>query len=606
MPSRTFTLLLTTFVLLVLIGIALFGIQRESLWLDESWSAWIVYDEAPDVDGVTDTLRYLRDAAMTTLDRVRDDMHPPLYFFLLEGWTLLMGESEFVLRLPSVWMGLLGLAGIYALGKQWLHWRAGLYAVVILGTSGFFLHYAQEARMYALLLALSVLSTWNYGLWQQKKSSLWRVIFYALMLSLALYTHYLAAFLILIHALHHLLTRPHWRMILPYGLVALLFAPWLPFLWGQLQAHAGAPMSAFLPSNLDTLSGFWLIFTSGYWYIFLLPFVLGLAIPDAVRNPKDRFQVLLLLLWLLVPLIGLLIINAPDRPLLQLRYLLLSLPAWALLIAYGLSKIRVRYLAWVLLAWMVFTQLSMIDDLWQAKPRWRDAVQTAAETRQSAEPALVHIPAHSPTAYYDRRYGLRQGISLDIGWRTFSPPEVRDLAATLDNADSAWMILPAQDPSSWDALIALSEERGIGYRDSVQGTLLYRLDRESTDSFSFTFGDLLAYEGDITRTYTMNADEICVPLRMQALVDLADQYVVGLYLTRGYNEVLAQNDLPLGEVAAGSTFEREICLMSPAEPSLNELHLRLAIYDPDSLERLPLLESGLLWGDYLVLGQRDH
>ncbi len=617
MPNRTIQPLLIACTLLLLFAIALFGIQRESLWLDESWSAWTVYDTPRDLDGLRDTLRFLRDSALTTLERVRDDMHPPLYFFLLEGTTLLLGESEFALRLPSALAGLLGLATTFAIGRQWLGWKGGLFALVLLGTAGFFLYYAREARMYALLLACAALATRAYTRWW-RRGGLWRGLVYALLLTFALYTHYLAALLIPIHLLHHLLTRPRWRIPLPYALTALLFAPWLPILWQQWQAHPGGPMSSYLPGNLDTLAGFGLAVSSGYGSIFLLPFLLGTAVPDALRKPRERRFVGLVVLWLLLPLLSLLLLNAPERALLQLRYVLLSLPAWALLIGYGLAQVRIPLLPWMLLAWMVFTQLTMMDDLWQSKPPWREAVQHAATTRDSAEPALIHIPPHSPTAYYDRRFGLQVGISLDIGWRSFSPAEVREAAAALQNAASVWAFLPAQDPSSWDALAALYQGRGIGYRYSVQGALFYRFEAgdfaaESADELRqlrFTFGELLDYEGGIVTAYTVHAGEVCVPLRLRARAAVPDSYSIGLYLTQGYHEVLAQRDELLGAVDAGERIERDLCLSVPSGLPSDDLHLRLVVYQRETLQRLPLLESGLLWGDYLLVGrtasENDH
>ncbi len=607
MPIRTIQPILLAALLLILFGISLYGLQRDSLWLDESWSAWIVYDAPEELDSLSETGRYLRDSVFSTVQHVRDDMHPPLYFLLLEGWTLLLGESEFALRLISALAGLLALAATYAIGRQWMGWKAGIFALLMLGTAGFFLVYTREARMYALLLAFYTMATWVYGLWW-RKATLWRGLLYAALLTLALYTHYLAALLILIHGLHHLLTRPGWQFILPYLFTLVLFAPWLPIFLEQVQAHSGASMGAYLPGDRNTVAGFWLIFSSGYGYVFLLPFVLVIAraIYTNYRmrrgDSTNRPYIFLLLLWLLIPLVVLLLLNAPNRTLLQLRYLLLSLPAWALLIGFALAKIRVPYLPWVLLAWILFTQLSMVDDLWQAKPRWRDAVQQAATLRQSDEPALVHLIPQSPAAYYDRQFVLRRGISLDVGWRSFSPQEARDAADTLQNAESVWAFLPAQEPSSWDALAALTQSHGVGYRDSVQGMLFYRLDVDSSEAFSFTFGDLLAYEGEILTPITLTSGELCTTIALSALETVPHSYNLGLYLTRGYNEVLAQADIPLQSAQAGESIEQEICLPLPVSLPPDELHVRLAVYDRASLQRLPLLEASLLWGDFLIVG----
>jgi len=78
------------------------------------------------------------------------DTHPPLYYLLIHGW-LLLGDSEWWLRLLSVLFSLGTVVGLYAAGRRLGGERVGLIAAALLALASFELRFAQEARMYALL-----------------------------------------------------------------------------------------------------------------------------------------------------------------------------------------------------------------------------------------------------------------------------------------------------------------------------------------------------------------------------------------------------------------------------------------------------------------------
>ncbi len=119
-------------------GLRLVQLGLAPLWYDEVFSA---------------TLARLPLGQM--LQATAGDTHPPLYYLILWGWVRLAGYSEFALRMPSLIFSLVGL---------WLFWRLSAaydlpdpVRLVGLGFMAFMpvmQHYAQEARMYALFVAL--------------------------------------------------------------------------------------------------------------------------------------------------------------------------------------------------------------------------------------------------------------------------------------------------------------------------------------------------------------------------------------------------------------------------------------------------------------------
>jgi len=86
------------------------------------------------------------------------DVHPPLYALLLRGWVGLWGSGEVATRSLSFLFTALALLSmaVFTSGRSLL---ARFIAIGVLGTAPAFHFYGQETRSYALLLALSTLST---------------------------------------------------------------------------------------------------------------------------------------------------------------------------------------------------------------------------------------------------------------------------------------------------------------------------------------------------------------------------------------------------------------------------------------------------------------
>ncbi len=83
-------------------------------------------------------------------------MHPPGYYLLLHGAVALFRHSEFALRFPSVLAGTLTVPLVYQLGCILGTQRWWLTAGLLLALNPFTVWHAREARMYCLLLCLSV------------------------------------------------------------------------------------------------------------------------------------------------------------------------------------------------------------------------------------------------------------------------------------------------------------------------------------------------------------------------------------------------------------------------------------------------------------------
>jgi mannosyltransferase len=202
----------------------------ESLWMDEGLSIGIASQPLFDIPSV-----------------LRVDGSPPFYYMLLSVWMDLVGNG------PSETQGLsVAVALISVPGGLWAGWslfgrRAGLICAALCAVNPFLTQFAQETRMYSLMLVMSLLATAAFLHVFAFGRRRYLPLFFVL-LALMLYTHNWGLFLAagLVCAL-----VPCWYVsedrhsfwkdaLIGFGGASLLYLPWLPTLLHQVQ-HTGAP-----------------------------------------------------------------------------------------------------------------------------------------------------------------------------------------------------------------------------------------------------------------------------------------------------------------------------------------------------------------------------
>jgi 4-amino-4-deoxy-L-arabinose transferase-like glycosyltransferase len=117
------------------------NLGRQSVWSDEGGS-WLV-------------------TQLNFADLFRSswqDVHPPLYFFLLKLFLYFVPSTEYGLRLLSSLCSVATLATVILFVRQQWGCRAAWYAGLLVAISPLDIYYAQETRMYSLLAFLFVLS----------------------------------------------------------------------------------------------------------------------------------------------------------------------------------------------------------------------------------------------------------------------------------------------------------------------------------------------------------------------------------------------------------------------------------------------------------------
>ncbi|MBC7315272.1 MAG: glycosyltransferase family 39 protein, partial [Chloroflexi bacterium] len=128
------------------------------------------------------------------------DQHPPLYFLLLKGVIALGGEADTSLRLPSAFFGVILVTLLYVGGHLLRNQRAGVLAALLGTISPFYLWYAQEARMYTMVTALTLAATLSLW-WAIVRAHRMGFVGFGLLAAAALMTHYLTALLLVYWAI---------------------------------------------------------------------------------------------------------------------------------------------------------------------------------------------------------------------------------------------------------------------------------------------------------------------------------------------------------------------------------------------------------------------
>ncbi len=181
---------------------------------------------------------------------LREDGSPPLYYLLLHVWMALWGRGEVATHALSLIFALLTVPVAYWGAAGLFDRRTGIYCSVLAAGVPFLTAYAQETRMYSLLLALSLIVSASFVHVFVLRRRRYLPVF-ALSLAAALYTHNWALFLgvgafvaflvcVRVTAVDR---RGLWRDgAIGFGAVALLYLPWLPTLLYQAK-HTGAPWS---------------------------------------------------------------------------------------------------------------------------------------------------------------------------------------------------------------------------------------------------------------------------------------------------------------------------------------------------------------------------
>ncbi len=212
------------------------------LWIDEGLSVGIAGHPLSHIPGL-----------------LRQDGSPPLFYLILHVWMALRGRSEVATHELSLLFAILSIPSAFWAASSMFGRRAGLIAAVLAAGVPYLTVYAQETRMYALMVFISVFVATGFVQVFVYRRRRYLPLF-SIALTAALYTHNWGLFLGVMCGVAFLWCvyaqpedrRGLWRDgLIGFGVVVVLFAPWLPTVIYQAK-HTGAPWD--LPPVIWSLS----------------------------------------------------------------------------------------------------------------------------------------------------------------------------------------------------------------------------------------------------------------------------------------------------------------------------------------------------------------
>jgi len=541
-------------VLFVAWWLLLLPLAEQSITGTEAHNAWIIRDSLRRPDTLREALHELRAGFAQTAQRAADSDESLAYLLLIDTWTALFTHAPASLRLPSAMLGLFALASMYMLGRQLFSRGVALLAMLLLLTSILYLFYARQANDDILSMVAILLATAAYSRWLQLKTQ---------------------------QPLHRTPGTPG-KGTQGHGFsLAAIWGVLRSAAWQMLALYAVLMLFAVLLAPLHVLI---LVAHGIHYFVLERSTMLQTRFADAQQAGEVAF----LVLW-----------GVLSLPIAWRFGPVVLLPPWFLLLAYRLSRLHFGMRFVFVLAFIVVQWWLLGAGLPEQAP-YRPVVQQAAAVREALEPGLHNIDETSALEYYDRIYQLTKGNSVDIGWRPFTTAEINETAANLRESESVWLVLPTDTNSSWDALAALYANRGLGYWDSVGGTLIYRLDQDSDLALSLTFADIFAFGDQIGQQWQARAgEELCVTIPLRSLENRNTPYELQWQLTGRAQAVVARTTSALNAPIRSAP---EGCLSLPADLAAGTYHLRLSVLDVRRQHLLPVLDYGLQWGDSIVPG----
>ena len=634
MSKRLLILACLSGLILLAFAVRMYDLDGKSIWSDESLSLYRAQESIP----------FILSGQIVIQDVPTQDTQPPLYFLLLHGLMSVAGASTFVARYLSVLASLLIIPLLFVLGRQLRDNTAGLLAALLGALSPLYLWYAQEIRMYTLLVALSVASTYALvrAVGNGKPEKSWALAYFAITAGMV-YTHYSAFFLLGFQGLYVIVQasrRRRWWLLAPIGVAVLITLPVLPFVVRRL--GLGAERDFYFVPLWIMLRDLWNAFSLGlsvsFHRVYPLDLVFlgllgvglvallsrdGIALdaPSATRpdgagdGQRRRGSALFLLAYLFLPI---LILYAASyvKPMYQgARHLMIVSPAYYVLLGAGVSAMlstrllaprRRAGLALAAVTAVILVGAGLSTRNYFADPRYlKDDLRGLAhyfQAHRGPNDVLILSDGVLTLAF---QYYLGDDAPIDalprFGTHLHSdfPAQIQEL---MERYDRLWFMSPHPPVRAWlDRNLFESDQVYFeGMNIPVMAAVYESEDPHLAEAPAGLRGDktelsgLLAFYGYAVPHNPARAGEVFASdLYWKPEDRLNTDYHVVVTLTDDAGNVWGQgDDAPFGGLHPTSTWETGTVLRERHEIKVNpgtppgKYHLKLEVYDPVSGQAL--------------------
>lgn len=640
-------------VLLILLAAALrfYRLAAQDIWGDEVFSI------------------FLSQQPLNVVLAGASDTHPPFYPFLLFGWLQLAGATAFATRALSALIGILAVPLIFVLAKRITpRPRVRWFAAILLAVSPLMIYYSQETRMYELVTILCLASSyWMLkcaALWQRRQSedsplhlrssAPWREtasVFYAFFTLLALYTHYSAFFVLaaqnvfaLIHFRNQRAALMRWFVRQVFFVIAYL--PWIIVQTSFLRGKASARFDEWGWHGIEMIFGkTFLAFSAGVTTEFPIPqiaatlfltfavfgvYVMARAKDSSTPLRSAQNVAWFALMYFLVPIIIAYVVN-PIMPFFFERYVLVALPGFLLVVAFGIDRFAdhdqraALGMLLLLISINAFASFNFYFDEKYAKGKYGKMMAYVSQNAQPGDVLILNNPLQKPLYRYYAPANVPAHFFPD-GDASLEEPHVRQaLEHTAKQSARVWLVMfgnPAEyDPTGylekWFGANAFKSYFG-GYVDaSLNLYVMPSAQPAIRQSLRYTLGEQIRLIGyDLDRAQVAPGQAVRLTLRWQIAAPIEKRYTVFAHIIGGVNPatqspVWAQMDSePVGGARpttswrVGENIDDRYGLLIPRGTPPGEYLIEIGMYDSVSLTRLPVFDAtGVrLPDDRVILG----
>jgi len=495
------SILIFALILGLFIGARLWGLTASCLWFDEIFSVHAARHEWSRLLGFV----------------AADIIHPPLFYILLKVWISVGGESLFWLRLFPVLTSIAVIPPFFLLCRELRLGSTEIQlAMLLMAVNGYLIKYAQEVRMYSLLLFFTVCSLWLFIKFFNATCARKHLLTLSALNLLLVYTHYYGWFVIAAEAAFLVLWD---REKLPDFLIAaavllLCFSPWVYAV--TLAAEQGKGLAQNIgwvgrPRLGDVVQFFALLNAPFYfrqssnqaafarWGLLAALVIFGLPLVAlSWRLIKQRSQQgnqgfsapkCLILFWLLPMALALLASWALPHSIWGTRHLIIVSVPYLLLTAIALARLRQDWLRITLLlllgCWLFLAGAGLLlrrgdTYIWCA---WSQLGQQMIQ-RQQSPGEVINVYAFEDLVAYHLWFALKEsdggkfrvglikgvpGVREDPAYflpRAFSEIRVQDLSAL--NEQHFWIAFRDIDFSDQRPPLKTLKDRGYEVREVLQ------------------------------------------------------------------------------------------------------------------------------------------
>lgn len=354
---------------------------RQSLWIDETITYWVVKDGFRDL--------FYR--------AIHFQGQSPFYYFIVWCFIQILGNAEWILRLPSLLSIIFACFFLYKLSFVLFDREWSLISVLCLICLLQVTTVGGDARPYGLALMLSILSVQCFVKWLQNSRASYQIA-YIIASAATCYSHIMYAPIFFIHLCYYLIFKEDnskvsfRKLVLTFFIIAGCLLPnfyQLILLVEKRELYS----FALRPGIMDLLNA---------WFPFVLifPLIAGFLLAcifDRTTCRKWSFfvpkKMFFILIWFFSPASFLFIISKMmGSSIFYTRYFFWSYPAIALVISGLVKMLENRQSR--LIAVSVFSMVFIIINIIHPKPieNWRSAVEYVTSTKMSQKVPIIVWP----------------------------------------------------------------------------------------------------------------------------------------------------------------------------------------------------------------------